>query len=342
MSRTPYELTRYLPTKVVDSQTQGRIRIVWLNPSQYKYCIVAAGSTPPSTADEKVWTRLDFQTIEFAYRHYVDIYFLSESEDGKVIFDDDAPYTDVYQQDQTTPAVFLYMNRELSTFTLSGVQTVGSFVLNVVAGHTVVAGNYVCLQETDTTNKLLRFFQAKVITAGATTLEVSRPIDYPFDPAKVNCSRATRVNMAGEVGTTASPIKYFIKPTFGKWHIYQIHIKMFSPSGTFDDGTFGPLSELVHGITIMKRNGYVYNMLNIKNNGEILGFGEGSIGYSPKPPAGTGSGLTATISLISGNGTVPELDASAGGSLEAWIPDSLAAWPSGGSLEIKVEGHIVL
>lgn len=249
--------------------------------------------------------------------------------------------TDVFIQDQITDVVNLYMNKDLSNFILSGVQTVGSHILNVVAGHTVVAGNYVCLQQVDTERNILRFFQASVVVAGATTLELSRPIDFAYNPTDVICSKATRVNMAGDSGTISSPTKYKIKPEYGKWDIYQIHIFIFTPSGTMDDGTFGPLTKLAHGITIRRVNGYVQNMYNFKTNGEILAFAEHSLGYTSKPPSGTGSGLSASISIISGNGVATRLDSSKGGFLEVWLPDSLASWPAGGELEIKVEGHVV-
>ena len=251
--------------------------------------------------------------------------------------------TDVKIQDQTTDVVNLYLNRELSTFTLDGVQTVDSHIINVVTGHSVVAGNYVCLQQKDTVRNILRFFQAEVVTAGATTLEVSRPLDFAYDPSQPDfyCSKATRVNLVGEVGTIGSPIVYKIAPQFGAWDIYQIHFVMFSPSGTFDDGTFGPIAKLTHGITLRRKNGYTQNMINLKSNGELLGYSESSPGYSTKPPAGTGAGLTATISMKDGNGVATRLDSAKGGSLELWLPDSLAAWPAGGELEIKAEGHVV-
>lgn len=248
---------------------------------------------------------------------------------------------DVILQDPVTDPVNLYLNRDLSNFVLNGIQTVDSYILNVVAGHSVVAGNYVCLQEVDQTNDLLRFFQSKVVTAGATTLEVSRPIDYAFNPASVICSKATRVNMAGEVGTIGSPIIYRIAPQYGAWDIYQLHFVMFSPTGTFDDGTFGPIAKLAHGITVRKVNGYKQNIFNLATNGELLGYAETSPGYSTKPPAGTGAGLTATISIKDGNGVASRLDSTKGGALEIWLPESLAAWPSGGTLEIKAEGHVV-
>lgn len=248
---------------------------------------------------------------------------------------------DISIQDQVSPVVNLYLNKVLSDFTLSGVQVVDTFILNVVAGHSVVNGNYVCIQEVDTLRKKLRFLQTKVVNAGSTTLEIARPIDYPFDPTKVICSRATRVNMVGEIGSIASPVIYRIAPQYGAWDIYQLHFVMFSPSGTFDDGTFGPIAKLLHGITIRRVNGDKENMFNINSNGELLGYAESSPGYSTKPPSGTGSGLVATVSLKDGNGVASRLVSKVGGALEVVIPDSLASWPSGGTLEIKAEGHVV-
>jgi len=248
---------------------------------------------------------------------------------------------DTHVQDQHTQQVNIYFNKELSNFVLSGIQIVGTYILNVVAGHSAVSGNYVCIQQKDEVNNVSRIFQSRIISVGATTFEVSRPIDFAFDPTKVLCSKITRTNMAGEVGTILAPVKYKIKPLSGKFHLYQIHFVMFSPSGTFDDGTFGPIAKLAHGLTFVRVNGQVFDLINVRSNGEILGYGEGGNGYSLKPPSGTGSGFTQTISFINGNGSVPEIDANNGGSIEIWIPDSLAAWPVGGELEVKIEGHEV-
>jgi len=257
----------------------------------------------------------------------------------------DSGAIDTVAQDNTSQQVNLYLNKELSVFVLSGIQTIGSFTLNVESGHGIVLGTYsqyVCIQQEDTERKILRFFQARIVSVGATTLEVSRPIDFAFDPAKVLCSRATRVNMSGEVGTTASPVIYRIAPKYGAWHIYQLHFSFFSPSGTMDDGTFGTIAKLTYGITIRRNDGYLYNIINIRSNGELLGYGESSPGYSPKPPAGTGAGFTGTISLKDGNGSVPMLKASDEGSLEVVIPESLALMVAGSSFEIKAEGHQVV
>ena len=254
---------------------------------------------------------------------------------------------DVNIQDQTTPDVILKANRVLSAFTLDGIVTRGLFTASVVAGHTAVAGDWVCIQEVDTDFNLLRFYQAQIVVAGATQFEMDRPFDYAFDPAKVACTSVIRVNLANEVGTIVDPVIYRIRPTFGAWDITRMMIQIFS-SGTQDDGQFGPITSLPHGITVRRNNDFWYNSLNWKNNGDMAAqcF---DTDYADKPPAGTGNGWTARLTWAGKSkiGVAKRLESAerkgAGDDdeLQVILPDSLAAFGVDDTVLITFEGHIV-
>ena len=135
---------------------------------------------------------------------------------------------DTMIQDQTSPMIILRMAKDLGDFTLDGIQTVDSFVLNVDTGHGATAGEAVCLQEYDETNKLPRFLQASIISVTDTTITIDRPIDYAFGTGTVLCSNREQVNICNEVGTTADPIYFEIKPLSGVWDITRIIVQVFT------------------------------------------------------------------------------------------------------------------
>lgn len=255
---------------------------------------------------------------------------------------------DVNLQDQTTPDVILRMNRVLGNFVLDGVQTRDSYILNVVAGHGATAGEWICIQQFDEEFQLPRFFQALIITAGTTTLEVDKPLDYAFDPAEVLCSERARVNMAGEVGTTSAPIIYKVAPKSGVWDITRI-IPQFFTSGAMDDGKFASIDALVHGITFRRKNSFWYNSWNFKTNGDWAGIAFDTR-YADKPPAGTGNGFTGRLTWAGQNkiGVAKRVQSALfsgltyDDSLEIVLPDSLAALADGDFIGFIVEGHVVV
>ena len=252
---------------------------------------------------------------------------------------------DTSPQDLTTPDVFLKAIKQLSTFTLSGIQIRGSFTLNVVAGHTAVATNWVCIQQTDPEFNILRFFQAQIITANATTLIIDSPIDFIFDPAKVNCSYIGRANLAGDTtGTTTTPALYKITPTYGAWHITRMMIQMFSTTA-MDDGKLGSITKLINGITIQRRNDFWYNSFNFKSNGDLAGISYDTK-YADKPPAGTGYGFSCRLTFKN-LGIVKSLESAAkkghgeDDSLVVIVPNPIGTFGTGGTFHITFEGHIV-
>lgn len=277
----------------------------------------------------------------------LDVYIMCANNDddsndiGTILVGNVQNLTDVVLQDQTSPSIILRMAKKLGEFTLDGVQVEDSFTVNVLIGHGASAGHVVCIQEYDTIHNIPRFFQAKIVSVTDTTLTFDRPLDYAFGTGTVLDSCFTKVNIANEVGSIASPVKFSIIPKIGVWDITRIIIQVFTV-GTMDEGKFGSIASLTNGITLRLKNSYTYNICNIKSNSSWSSIAYDTK-YVDKPPAGTGNGFTCRLTFAGQDkiGVAKRLDSSSDDSLDLIIVDDLSAFGADDQYLVTVEGHVV-
>jgi len=182
---------------------------------------------------------------------------------------------DVYLQDQHTPIVNFFFKRLLGLTTLSSNSTVNSNEITLTAGHGVVTGNYLSLLEGD------RAYQGKVLNVATNVISLDSPLDYAYTIGAI--VRNTTIDMNVNGGVT--PIVFDIVPSSGnKWHIKELTF-MIEDADIMDTAKFGGISGLTKGIIVRRKDGYYYNMCNIKSNGDFSARGY-DVQYYDKAPSG--------------------------------------------------------
>ena len=123
---------------IAQNVKQGRIRPTLTNPSKYAYDVIPTGDPAPNPNMVSATRFLPVnETWEFQFRANVDIYIYAYDFDGRVDYDDDAPYTDVTLKDE-----------DGNTLTVD--DSTGSLVRISYVHHEIHEGNHYFLSAFDT------------------------------------------------------------------------------------------------------------------------------------------------------------------------------------------------
>jgi len=131
------------------------------------------------------------------------------------------------------------------------------YTFEAVVGHGLLAGDEVLLIATD------RSLYAVVITAGTTTIEIDRPIDFVY-PAGIGLEINTNMAVDGSVTPRIFKLRAGITPIFLRRSI----LTMITEDEA-DDTTFGDLPELTRGLVFRYVNGIQKTQYNWKKNGDF-------------------------------------------------------------------------
>lgn len=222
---------------------------------------------------------------------------------------------DVSVQDQTTEAIELYLHRSTGNVTLSGAVAEGAYVINLVAGHGVTTGDYICIREGT------RWYQGKATNVATNAITLNIPLDFNVTTAAL--LHKGPINMASAAGSQAAPMIYTVSPPVGvKWDI--THLALHLLDGTeMDDAKFGGITALTNGCVLRVIDGYTKNILCIRDNSEIFLHGDDT-NYSTKAPSGKYGFFS--IKRLGGQdnmGVVARLSGSTGDRIEMVIQDDL-------------------
>jgi len=209
---------------------------------------------------------------------------------------------DVNIQDQTSDALFIKLHQHLGAgITLTSDTSLNDTILTVAEGHGAVAGNLICLKESD------EYYQGTVLSTTATTITLDMPLDFAFT-AGAYCSPTT--DQMGVDGSSTDQT-FHLQPNDGvKWDITQLNC-IINGTGVMDSEQFGDIAALTNGLVIRKQDGQdsTKNLFNVKNNADWSLRGQ--IIYDPKAPAGTSA---VRINIVFGgqgaSGVVIRLDGS--------------------------------
>lgn len=306
---------------------QGRIRITSTNPGKYYYDIVTTGSGTPSPT-VNTGSLLPRHGIDFQFRDKMDVYIYAFDFDGTILFDNDAPYTDMFLQDQATPLLDWYLSEKLGTVTLAVDATVDNSVITLTTGHGVIAGDWLEFYEGE------YFLQAEVVSVVTDTITLDMPIDQPFTTA----ATIHRSNIDFSVDGSITPVVFdFIPGGTNKYDMTRAIVHLVHSSAG-DDSKFGDLTALTNGIYFRKHNTVYKNLWNARNNGEFRHRAY-DLTYSDK--AGGGTFSTTVRRSFAGqdkNGVVVRIDSTTSDDVEGVVRDNLTGLISA---NIIIQGHKV-
>ena len=237
--------------------------------------------------------------------------------------------TDVNVQDQTTDVVDLKLCNHLNTISLAVNASLDDTVITLTAGHSIVAGDTICLKEGT------RFYQAQALSVAVNDITVDQPLDFAFTTSASGYRGSADMNVDG----STTPVIFKIEPPDGvKWDIVRF-ILVLRDATAMDDGKFGGLTALTNGIVIRKINGTWKNIFNAKTNGDfgLRNFDATYIDDTLGPSGEYGFRTRRTFGGQNKNGVVIRLDGE-DDSFQLIVQDDLTGLTF---MEAVAQGHVV-
>ena len=330
MSVTPIDCPVCVWTQVIASEKQGRIRVITTNPAQYFYIVQQAGEAVPDNED--AGTRLDAEEWNFQYREAVDIYFLTKQYDGKVLYDNDEPFTDVFLQDQITDPILINFNQVHDSTTLNGAIALNDRNIIVTDATGIVIGSYLILFDPGS----VRFSTFTVIGIVGTTITLDSPTDFAYPDGTFVDIAIIDMSVDGSVTPEVFGLRGIGTPPGVEltMDVTRFIFEMTTSSAVSLE-LFGNITALLRGLLVRSRNGRVKNIFNVKSNGEIAGI---MFDWTPFAASNPVQGIDGFVSRF----TITKLGVATrlkiGEDLEAWVQDNLLSITS---FKMIAEGHIV-
>lgn len=204
-----------------------------------------------------------------------------------------------------------YLYQTIATPTISATATIGDEVITVISSTGVVANHAITFYEGS------NMFQSLVTGTTATTISLASPIDFAYTASALVEAGLWSMNVNGSVTTQIFSIK---APPTGSICAHTINFTMLDATD-MDDGKFGGMAALTHGILFRFINGLTKNLAVIVNN---IGFWE--IGfiteYSSKAPAGQ-YGFKGRRNVPQINGVVIKINSGGDSEFQIHIRDDL-------------------
>lgn len=240
-----------------------------------------------------------------------------------------AESVDVNIQDQISDPVEALFVQELGTAAIASPVSVDDKVVNVEAGHSIVAGNILNIREGG------NFTQLEVVSVSVNAITVDSPLDKNYS---VNASVIVG-NKNMNVDGSVTPVVFCIKAPPDK----KYDITRFTFAGTddtaMDDSKFCGISALTNGLAFRKCNGAIKNLLNIKTNGDWA-LAAYDREYPEKVPAGVYAiSVRKTYAGQEKSGVALRMDGSKDENLSFVIQDDLTGITS---IYAKAHGHEVI
>jgi len=234
----------------------------------------------------------------------------------------------VILQNQHTEVVDYRMQIDQDTFTLDANTSIGDTEIDVVLGHGATADDLIYLIEDG------RYFEALVLVANATSLELDSPLDYAFTTS-ADCTRG--IYHLNVDGSGATIIAHTSVPPGVQWDVVRVMFTILDNT-PMDDSLFGGIAALDKGILLRVKNSIYKNIFNCKTNG-CFADQMYDVSYAPKAPAGF-YGLRArrTFAGQEKNGITLRLVGDDEDELQLLIQDDLTGLTD---FRMVVQGHVV-
>ena len=237
---------------------------------------------------------------------------------------------DVTLQDQTTPPIFVYMNEVISSTTLTAAMSIGDNVVSLTSAAGIVPGNYIGMFNIANN----RFFAANVLSVSVNDVTLDTPVDFAFQIGDIFQDGNKNMNVDGSVTPRLFSLRAdpSLQLTVDVTRII-IHI---TDQTAMDDAKFGGLTALTNGVVLRRKDGYYFNIFNVKSNGEIGELAFDKV-YDDKAPAGF-YGFSSRLTFAGQNKVGVTIRLGPDDDLQVIIQDDLTGLDT---FRIMVEGHIV-
>jgi hypothetical protein len=317
------------------NEKQARIRITLTDPSKYYFDVVPAGDPAPDPA-VITGSLFPLHGIDVQFRENVDFYIYAFDRAGRMDVDtDDAPYTDVFVQDQSTPVIIGKFSEIVTSTTLTAEATKDSYTVEVLSNLLIVVGQLITIFSTVTN----RFYQGRVLNIAGLTLTLDTPLDSTF-PSGASVDLAV-TNMA--VDGSVTPVVFGLRnqspgPIDLVADVTRIIWTCVTDTAV-DLSKFGDIvGGLTRGLVCRQRNGITNNIFNVKTNKEITAILYDWTPFAATNPAQGQDGFASRLTFggQSKIGVVVRLNPNE--DLEIWVQDDLTTLDT---FEITAEGHLV-
>lgn len=234
----------------------------------------------------------------------------------------------VYIQDQTTRPFSLPFTTNRTAFTLASNAVVNNRTITAVAGHGIVAGNIIEIDQSNT------FLICRVISVATNIITLDQPVNYPYTTTAI-CNKASD-NLL--VNGSVTPVVFSLRPNpTQSGDITRIKFE-FTAGTPMDFLTFGSANVLTNGavVRINKGDGTYLNLFSVKSNGDII---DQSSDYSFLVPrtGNTSYGFSAQVTWAGqhNHGVAIRLDGALSESLEVVVQDNLTT----GNTKFRIIGQ---
>jgi hypothetical protein len=166
-------------------------------------------------------------------------------------------------QDQTTFPLDLWFLERLNDATIAVDTVLGAASFTATAGHGIVDGNVIEINNTTT------FIQAIVTNVATNVITIDQPINHVYLAASQLIVSNKNMNV---LGTQGSPRIFTIAPEVGQKGDFTRIISTLSDASAMDFTTFGGQSALANGCVLRLKlaGGDFFNLFNWKTNGEFI------------------------------------------------------------------------
>jgi hypothetical protein len=178
-------------------------------------------------------------------------------------------------QDQTTPLIVTNFSHLEQATTLSVSRSIGDYIIQPTSMTGIVIGKILTLFSPAD----VRFTQVVVTNVIGGDVYIDSPLDFAYPAGSF--IDVQEPNLATLTGTQASPITCGIRNNAGQtpppglvltFDVVRL-IFMCYTTGNPTLSDFGDIENgLLNGLVLRKRDGEVYNIFNVKDNGDLAGY----------------------------------------------------------------------
>ncbi len=238
---------------------------------------------------------------------------------------------DVFVQDQTSPAFDQFFLRAISTTTLELAAAEDAYTVEVAAGHSLTAGDFIGIIG------VTRAYQGQIISIAVNVLTLDTPINFAFPAGSTVVEADRELNVDG---TAPDRITFVVSaPTDQTVDITRIMMQM-QLSNAPDFSAFGDIAlGLANGVVLRANNGVKTNYWNVKNNAEFAHLAYDYNTYAATNPAQGVWGIALRYSFAGQDKHGVAVRLEPGDALEIIIQDDLSSLLL---FRMIAEGHIIV
>lgn len=242
----------------------------------------------------------------------------------------------IFIQDQTSLPLAVPFLQEINTTALAVGAVAGARTVTLSPGHGATVGNIMELAQVGSGV----FLQSEVLNVAGDVLTIDQPINFPYTTTDLAVISTDDMIVDGSVTPQIFSILP-LPPQAGD--MVRVIFEIQNVGNDMDFSTFGGDAPLVNGcvLRIKSSDGTFRNLMNFKNNGDIINQSYDHAFLNPRQGSST-RGFTARLTWggQSKHGVVIRLDGSLGEELQLVVQDNLTSGASANLIfKMRAQGH---